>query len=569
MWQYVAPLRDMKFVIEDVLDAPSSWADCPAFTDFDADTALQVLEEAARFASEVLLPTNAPGDAAGCRLEGDEVRTPKGFAAVYRSFIAGGWPALACDPEWGGQGLPQLVNAALYEMLPACNHAWSMYPGLLHGAYETLKAHGSDALRQRYLRKVVSGEWLAAMALTEPQAGSDLGTVRTRAELQPDGSLRVRGSKIFISGGDHDLTDNIVHLVLCRLPDAPPGTKGLSLALVPKRLPDGSRNAVHCDGLEHKLGIHGSATCAIRYDGASGWLLGEPNRGLAAMFLMMNAARLHVGLQGLGHIEISTQNAQRYAAERHQFKAPIERHPAMRRTLLKLQALTEGMRVIGYWTAMLLDEAEQHPDDSRRQRAHGLAALLTPVVKGFFTRNGFEGASAALQVWGGYGYVSEYGIEQALRDSRISMIYEGTNEIQAIDLVQRKLTADGAFEALMSELDDETERCRAGAALNVFAEALLAESRRARETVAALRACGDAQRILPVADDVLNAFGYLLLTWAWTSSARAAAPMTDREFAARKLEVVRFGIDWLVADSRPYWQRALNALQAHAPAAEG
>jgi alkylation response protein AidB-like acyl-CoA dehydrogenase len=568
MWQYVAPLRDMKFVIEDVLNAPSSWADCPAFTDFDAATALQVLEEAARFASEVLLPLNAPGDTAGCRLQGGEVQTPPGFAAAYRSFVDRGWPALACDPQWSGQGLPQLVNAALYEMLPACNHAWSMYPGLLHGAYETLKAHGNGALRERYLPKIVSGEWLAAMALTEPQAGSDLGTVRTRAELQPDGSLRVSGSKIFISGGDHDLTDNIVHLVLCRLPDAPPGTKGLSLALVPKRLPDGSRNDMHCDGLEHKLGIHGSATCAMRYEGATGWLVGEPNRGLAAMFLMMNAARLHVGLQGLGHIEISTQNAQRYAAERHQFKAPIEQHPAIRRTLLKLQAITQGMRVIGYWTAMLLDEAGQLPDESRRQRAQALASLLTPVVKGFFTRHGFEGASAALQVWGGYGYVSEYGIEQTLRDSRISMIYEGTNEIQAIDLVQRKLAPEGSFEVLMSELDNETERCRADSALGKFAQALATESRRARETVTALRAWGDAHRLLQVADDVLNGFGYLLLTWAWASSARAASLIKDREFSASKLEVMQFGIDWLVADSLPYWQRALGAPNARAPAAE-
>ena len=321
MWHYDAPLRDMLFVIEHVLDAPASWARCPALADCDIDTTRQVLDEAARFASEVLAPTNGPGDLEGCTLRSDgSVATPTGYREAYRAFVDGGWPALSCDPSWGGQGLPLLLEAALTEMLNACNQAWTMYPGLLHGAYESIKAHGTDELKQRYLPRLASGEWLAAMALTEPQAGTDLGLVRTRAQLQADGTLRVSGNKIFISGGEHDLTDNIVHLVLCRLADAPPGTKGLSLALVPKLLPDGSRNAMHCDGIEKKMGIKGSATCAMRYEDATGWLIGEPNRGLAAMFIMMNSARLHVGLQGLGQIEMAGQNALRYAHERLQMK---------------------------------------------------------------------------------------------------------------------------------------------------------------------------------------------------------------------------------------------------------
>jgi len=351
-YDYHAPLRDMRFVIERVLDAPSSWCACVPFAELDADTATAVLQEAARFAREVLLPLNAAGDVEGCVRHADgSVTTPRGFREAYLAFVTGGWPALACEPEWGGQGLPLLLDAALREMVDACNHAWSMYPDLLHGAYETIRAHADDALKARYLPKIASGEWLAAMALTESQAGSDLGALRTRAEPQSDGSLRVKGQKIFISGGEHDLTGNIVHPVLCRLPGSPPGSKGLSLALVPKILPEGTRNAVHCDGLEKKMGIKASSTCAMRYEGATGWLVGEPSRGLAAMFLMMNSARLHVGLQGLGHLEMATQNAARHAAERVQMGRPIARHPAIRHTLLRLQAMTEALRVVAYRTA--------------------------------------------------------------------------------------------------------------------------------------------------------------------------------------------------------------------------
>jgi len=578
MWSYAAPLAHMRFVIEEVLDAPAQWRALPAHADLDADTAAQVLEEAAKFAAEVVAPINGSGDLEGCRRQPDgKVTTPAGYREAYRAFVDGGWPALACDPALGGQGLPQLLNAALYEMLAAANHAWSMYPGLLHGAYACLKAHGSEALQAAYLPRVASGEWLATMALTEPQAGSDLGQVRTRGVPQPDGSMKVSGGKIFISGGEHDLTDNIVHLVLLRLEGAPAGSKGLSLALVPKVLPDGSRNAVRCDGIEKKMGIKGSATCVLAFEGAVGWLVGEPGRGLAAMFVMMNSARLSVGLQGLGHLEMAQQNAVAYAHERRQMRAapagtakgegddsgadPIALHPAVRRTLWRLRALCEGARVIAYWAAQEIDIAERHPDATARQRAHALAGLLTPVVKAFLTDCGFHGAAAAQQVWGGYGYVHEYGIEQSVRDSRISMIYEGTNEIQAIDLVQRKLRGDGgaAWALLRAELQDEAARCAALPALADFARALREQAAAADDAVAALAAGrpDDPDWPLGVADDLLHGLGHTLLAWAWARSARAALSRAGDAWFDERLAAARFGIDRVLPDAAPRWQRVL------------
>ena len=558
-YDYRAPLRDMRFVIERVLEAPDSWRSCGAWSELDAGTAAAVLEEGARFASGVLLPLNAPGDAAGCRLQDGQVRTPAGFAAAYRAFVQGGWPALPCSPEWGGQGLPLLVDAALREMLSACNHGWNMYPDLLHGAYETLKAHGSDELKARYLGGIATGEVLAAMALTEPQAGSDLGALGTRALPQPDGSLRLTGNKIFISGADHDLTEQIVHLVLCRLPDAPQGSKGISLALVPKWLPDGTRNAWAVDSLEHKLGIHASATCALHYEAATGWLVGEPNRGLAAMFLMMNSARLHVGLQGLGHQEMATQNALRHATDRVQFRAPIARHPAMRHALLRLQALTEAQRVVAYRAALALDEAAQHPDPPERHRASQWAGLLTPVVKAFLTDQGFAAASAALQVMGGYGYTREYGVEQTLRDARIAMVYEGTNEIQAIDLLQRKVLGDGgaALTVVLDALAAEALRCEAQAGLEDFTQALREQIAAVQAATAALVAAhpADPEWPLRAAGDYLQGIAHLLLAWAFAASARAAQAEPDTAWASAKTERMRYGVQWLLPQAAVHWQR--------------
>jgi len=579
-WDYRAPLQDMRFVIERVLDAPASWARCTPFADLDLDTVDAVLAEAAKFASGVLLPINASGDAVGCqRDDAGAVRTPPGFREAYQGFVEGGWPSLPCDPAWGGQGLPLLVDAATREMFVACNHGWVMYPDLLHGAYETIKAHAGDELKARYLRDVATGRTLAAMALTEPHAGSDLGLLRTRGEPQPDGSLRISGQKIFISGAEHDLTDNIVHLVLCRLPDAPPGTKGISLALVPKVLPDGTRNAVHCDGMEHKMGIHGSPTCAMRYEGATGWLVGEPHRGLAAMFLMMNSARLHVGLQGLGHQEMATQNALRYALERVQGRAaqggasadPIALHPAMRHTLLRLQALTEGQRVIAYRAALAIDRAAHDPDAAVRARESALAALMTPVVKAFCTHQGFQGASAAQQVFGGYGYVREYGIEQTVRDARIAMIYEGTNEIQAIDLLQRKVLSDGgaALGAWLAEARAEACACDE-VGLPDFAQALTRECDAANRSVKAVQAAlaatpSDRELPLRVADDVLMGLSHTMLAWAFAASARAASGLDDTGFAAVKTARVRYGLQWVLPQAAVHWARVQAAGGAALP----
>jgi alkylation response protein AidB-like acyl-CoA dehydrogenase len=568
-----------------VLDAPASWAGQPGFDGLDADTAREVLEQAARFAEQVLAPTNAGGDLAGCAWSPQGVTTPPGFREAYQAFVDGGWPALACAPEAGGQGLPQLLNAALFEMLTAANHAWTMYPGLLHGAYEVLLHHAVPALRERYLEPVARGEWLATMNLTEPQAGSDLGLVRTIAR-PPQGvpaangvPVRIDGSKIFISGGDHDLTDNIVHLVLCRLPDAPAGTKGLSLAIAPKWLPDGTRNTVFCDGIEKKMGIKGSATCQMRFEGAQGWLVGEPHRGLAAMFLMMNAARLHVAVQGLGHLEAATQNAWRYAADRRQMRAavrpagappaaadPIAWHPAMRRTLLALQARTDACRTVGYFTALLLDESAQHPDALRRQQAADAVSLLTPVAKALFTDLGHRSADEALQVWGGYGFVHDYGIEQTVRDSRIAMIYEGTNEIQAIDLLLRKVLDDGGRRsaALRERLAADLAPGAVPPGCAPFAEAVAAQLDHWAHCEAALSAgrAADPEWPLRAADDFLAGVGHALMAWAWLRIARAAQDDNAGDggrSASDWLEVARYGLQWLLPQAQVHWQRAAQA----------
>lgn len=566
MWHYQAPLRDMRFVIEEWLAAPADWRRMPAFESLDNELAAQVVEEAARFACGVLAPLNAPGDRQGCRFDDGRVSTPDGFPAAYRAFVDGGWAALACAAEDGGQGLPQLLNAVLLEMIYSTNHAWAMYPGIAHGAYECLRAHGSPELRERYLADIVSGEILPTMCLTEPQAGSDVGLLRSRAEPAADGSYRISGGKLFASGGEHDLTENILHLVLARLPDAPPGSRGISLFLVPKRLPDGRRNAVRCDGIEHKLGIRGSATCTLSFEQAEGWLLGEPHKGLAAMFVMMNSARLHVGLQGLGHAEAAWQNAAQYAAERRQMRAvrrpegsaeapadPIRYHPAMRRTLLELRTLTEGMRALGYWTAHLLDEAEQGADPARRARALGRAMLLTPLVKAFFTEQGFRLASAALQVFGGYGYVQEYAIEQTLRDSRIALIYEGSNEIQANDLLLRKVLGDGCavLRDLLEDFRAEAEIAAVNPECGAFAAALGQYCDRLTTATEGLAAAAarDPERPYRAAGDFLRLLGLVALAFAWTRSARLAAGRTDDPFYAGKLESAAFFFAYLLPEA--------------------
>jgi len=561
MNRHSVSLRELRFVVEDWLQAPSDWPRMKAFATLDADTAAHVLDEAARFTSEVLAPLNGPADLQGCRFDNGRVITPDGFRDAYRAYVRAGWPALACSEHDGGQGLPGLLDAMLNEMIAGANHAWAMYPGLLHGAYRCMSAHAPEWIRERYLPRVVSGEWLASMCLTEPQAGSDLGLVRTRAEPADNGSYHLQGSKIFISGGAHDLTDNILHLVLARLPDAPGGTRGLSLFLVPQRIDDGEHlheNAVRCDGIEKKMGIKGSATCSLTFERAQGWLIGEPHRGLAAMFIMMNSARLHVGLQGLGHAETALQLASAYAAERRQMRAvrippgpseadPIQMHPAVTQILLELRAWTEGMRMVGAWSAHLIDCGEHDPDPGKREQALTLAALLTPMIKAFFSERGFLLSSRALQVFGGYGYVHEYGIEQVVRDSRIAMIYEGTNEIQALDLLLRKVIGDRGrgLNLLLDHIRQEIVACAAlqQPDCREFAQRLEALCERLADTSRELTEAAAADPELPhrAAGDYLQLVGVILIAYGWLRAARiSAARAADDPFHARKLTTARY-----------------------------
>ncbi|RSZ31664.1 acyl-CoA dehydrogenase [Variovorax beijingensis] len=536
--------EDSRFILNAVLDAPSKLRALAPFAEVDEALQAQVLEEAARFVAEAVAPINRSGDEIGCRFANGEVATPPGFREAYQAFVDGGWPGLSAAAEDGGQGLPTVLEAILYEWLSAANHGLTMAPGLLHGAYACLKHHGSDELKARYLSKIATGEWLATMCLTEAHAGSDLGQVRTRAMPQADGSLRVSGGKIFISGGEHDLTPNIVHLVLCRMPDAPAGPKGLSLVLVPKLLPDGARNAVHCERIEEKMGLHGSPTCTMRFDDATGWLVGEPGRGLAAMFVMMNAARLHVALQGIGLLDAAWQKAGAYAAERRQMRAPgavvpasrgaeaadlIAEHPAIRRILDTQRAWIDGARTLAYRSALMLDVAAHDADPKARERAQRWCSLVTPVLKAACTQQAFHGASECLQVFGGHGYVREWGIEQIVRDARVTMIYEGTNEIQAIDLLVRKVLPDGGagMSAVLLELRDTLDASRDA---DADVQRRLAQLRYLGTTIAM---AAHANPVLPyeVADDYLRAVMLAMLAWAWARI--DAAEASEAERAAR------------------------------------
>ncbi len=461
MSQYVAPMRDMQFVLHELLEVENELKQIPRYAEVDADTINQVLEEGAKFTSKVLFPLNLSGDREGCHLDPvtHAVSTPKGFKEAYAQFVEAGWPSLTCDPEYGGQGLPVILYNPFSEMLNSCNQAWYMYPGLSHGAYECLHEHGTPEQKTLYLPKLVSGEWTGTMCLTEAHCGTDLGLLRSKAEPQPDGSYKITGSKIFISAGEHDMAANIIHLVLARLPDAPAGTKGISLFVVPKFNPaaDGSvgaRNAISCGAIEEKMGIHGNSTCQMNMDGATGWLVGEPNKGLNAMFVMMNAARLGVGMQGLGQTEVAFQNALVYAKDRVQMRSltgvkapklpadPIIVHPDVRRMLFTAKAYAEGGRAFTSFVALQIDKELHHPDEDVRKEAADLVTLLTPIIKAFITDNGWIATSEAMQVYGGHGYISEWGMEQYVRDARINMIYEGTNTIQSLDLLGRKVLMD-------------------------------------------------------------------------------------------------------------------------------
>ncbi|PHK96764.1 acyl-CoA dehydrogenase [Pseudoroseomonas rhizosphaerae] len=557
---YRPPTGEMFALLEEVLEAGPTLAALSGAGDDPLPLLRDVLEEAGRFTAGQLAPLNRSGDEEGCRLENGVVRVPAGFDAAYAAFVAGGWGGLSQAPEWGGQGLPRAAQILLDEMIASANFSFGLFPGLTRGAVEAIERHASEELKALYLPKLVSGEWCGAMALTEAHAGTDLGLLRTRAEPQPDGSLRVTGGKIFITAGDHELAENIVHLVLARLPDAPPGVRGISLVLVPKYLPDaegrpGARNAMSVGALERKMGIHASPTCVMNYDGATGWLVGAPHRGLAAMFTMMNAERLFVGIQGLGIAEAAYQGAVDYARERRQGRAagqsgegpqPILVHPDVKRMLLTIRAFTGAGRALALWVALRMEEAARHPDPGARAVAEGHVALLTPVIKAAFTDLGFEAAVLGQQVLGGHGYVREWGMEQLVRDARIAQIYEGTNGVQAMDLAGRKLAMeDGALPARFFAL--VRSEIEAGAAIpgaEHYTAPLAAALKRLEAATARLarRAARDPAETGAAAADYLRLFALVALGWMWVRMAlramRKGAEATPRHQAW--LDVARF-----------------------------
>ncbi|OYD55323.1 acyl-CoA dehydrogenase [Thauera propionica] len=567
MPQYTPPLRDMQFVLHEVLDAVGQLQVCPPHAELDVETFNAVLEEAGRFAAEVVFPLNVSGDTEGCTLDRatHEVSAPKGFKEAYAQYVDGGWPALACDPEHGGQGLPIVLNQCLYEMLNSANQSWTMYPGLSHGAYDALHAHGSPAQKALYLPKLTSGEWTGTMCLTEPHCGTDLGLLRTKAEPQGDGTYRITGEKIFISAGEHDLAANIVHLVLARLPDAPSGSKGISLFVVPKYLVNadgslGTRNGIHCGGLEHKMGIHGNATCQMVLEGAIGTLVGEPNKGLQAMFVMMNAARLGVGNQSLGLTEVAFQNALAYARERIQMRSltgpkaadkpadPIIVHPDVRRMLLTAKAYAEGARALLCFCAVLSDKELHHPDEKVRRDSAELLALLTPIAKAFVTDNGFAATNECMQVFGGHGYIKEWGMEQFVRDARINMIYEGTNTVQSLDLLGRKVLGNNGatlkkFARLVAALV-ETEGANEKMAEFIHPLAELGEKMTKFTTEIGMKALQNPDEAGAAAVPYLRVaghlvYGYFFALMASVALKKIAAGSTDPFYTA-KLQTARF-----------------------------
>src|SRR4051812_5129582 len=565
MPQYNPPLRDMQFVLHEVLNVVDELKAMPQHADIDVDTFNAVLEEGGKFASEVIFPINLSGDAEGCKLDKTthEVTPPKGFKEAYRTYVEGGWPSLSADPEYGGQGLPISLNQCFYEMLNSANQAWTMYPGLSHGAYEALHAHGTPEQQKTYLPKLTSGEWTGTMCLTEPHCGTDLGLLRTKAEPQPDGSYKITGNKIFISAGEHDMADNIIHLVLARLPDAPVGSKGISLFIVPKFNVNadgslGARNGIFCAGLEHKMGIHGNATAQIVLEDAVGTLVGQPNKGLAAIFVMMNAARLGVGNQSLGLTEVAYQNAVAYAKDRIQMRAlsgpkapdkpadPIIVHPDVRKMLLTARAFAEGGRALSVHIATLIDVYLASDDADERRDAEDEVALLTPIVKAFLTDNAWLATSHCLQVYGGHGYIREWGMEQFVRDARINMIYEGTNTVQSLDLLGRKVLADnGAKLKKFGKLvRDFVEEEGTNEAMQEFVNPLadLGEKVTKLTTEIGMKAFQNPDEVGAAAVDYLRVCGHLVFGYFWAQMAKVALAKVDSgdPFYKAKLATARF-----------------------------
>ena len=562
MPEFNAPLRDMRFVLHEVFDAPSLWARLPALSEtVDADTADAILEEAAKVTGQLIAPLSRSGDEEGAQFEAGAVRTPAGFKEAYATYIDGGWVGLAGNPAYGGLGMPKMLAVQFEEMLYGADSSFALYSALTSGACLAIDAHASEELKSTYLPRLYSGEWAGTMCLTEPHSGSDLGLLRTRAEPRADGSYALTGTKIFITGGEQDLTANIVHLVLARLPDAPPGSRGISLFLVPKFLVEadgslGARNPVHCGSIEHKMGIKASATCVMNFDGAVGYLVGEPNRGLAAMFTMMNYERLSIGIQGIGCAEASYQNAVAYARDRLQGRAPggaaapeksadpIIVHAVVRRMLMTMKALTEGGRAFSTYVGQQLDLAKFAEDDEERGAAEAMVALLTPIAKAFFTDTGLESCIHGQQVFGGHGYVREWGQEQLVRDARIAQIYEGTNGIQALDLLGRKLVANrGAglrqFAAEVRAFVDSPDGVG-----QPFGDELLDALNRLEAVSDWLleQAADDPAAVGAAAVDYLHLFGYVAYAYMWARMASVAERRRadDEAFYGAKLATAQF-----------------------------
>ncbi|MGI9489674.1 MAG: acyl-CoA dehydrogenase C-terminal domain-containing protein [Geminicoccaceae bacterium] len=566
MTVYTAPQRDMRFVLHELLEV-EKLAELPGYEEATGDTVDAIIEESSKLAETLLFPLNQSGDQEGCVFENGVVRTPEGFKEAYGQFTEAGWSALSADPAYGGQGLPKAVRLLVDEMVCSANLSFGMYPGLTMGAYNAIIKHGTDEQKDIYLPKMVEGRWSGTMCLTEPQCGTDLGLIRTKAETNDDGSFAITGTKIFISAGEHDLSENIIHLVLARLPDAPAGIKGISLFLVPKFLPNdqgeaGPRNGVACGSIEHKMGIKASATCVMNFDGAKAWLVGEPHRGMRAMFTMMNDARLEVGIQGLGIAETAYQSAVAYAKDRRQGRAlaganepdqsadKLLVHPDIRRMLLTMRAFSEGARALAYWIGIQLDISEKHPDAEQRQEADDLVALMTPIIKAYFTDEGFNNTHLGIQCMGGHGYIAEWGMEQLLRDARITLLYEGANGVQALDLVGRKLPSHFGrllrrfFHPAMAFIEDHQADQELAEFVLPFAKAF---SRLQQVTLhTAQQGLRNPDEAGAASVDYLRLFALVVLAYMWVKMVKTAKSKLqdgangDASFYEAKIATARF-----------------------------